>query len=79
MMKKGFLEKQISKLEKFKGEGYTEVCIACRIVYKQVPTQHYEDGHGGRDLEMCSCGSDLFNSIDKTISGLSEKLKNYKG
>lgn len=35
-------------------------CLGCNTAYKKKPTQDYNDGHGGRDIEMCRCGCDLF-------------------
>ena len=40
--------------------GYICYCAKCNTAYKNVPTEQYEDGHGGRQLEMCRCGCDLF-------------------
>ncbi len=66
-MRKKYLE-QISLLENFKEKGYNSVCLGCNTVYKEKPTEIYEDGHGGRFLEICCrCGSDLFEGIDETI------------
>jgi len=45
-------------------EGYKWYCLKCNTVFKDKPTQNYEDGHGGRLLEMCRCGSDLFDKLD---------------
>ncbi len=69
----GFLVKSINKLKELKEEGYNEVCLSCHTVYKEKPIQNYEDGHGGRELNMCKCGSDLFEGINKTIQKL-EKI-----
>lgn len=43
--------------------GYQIYCLGCSAVYKSTPTEQYEDGHGGRQLEMCRCGSDLFANL----------------
>ena len=51
-------------------EGYNYYCINCKKVYKEVPSEIYEDGHGGRFLTMCSrCGCDIICSLvtDKTV------------
>jgi hypothetical protein len=48
-------------------EGYIWFCLGCNKAYKQKPTEQYEDGHGGRRLEMCSCGCDLFARLDEKI------------
>lgn len=49
--------------EQAKEEGYVWFCLACHKIYKEKRTEQYEDGHGGRKLEMCSCGCDLFDKL----------------
>ena len=44
-------------------KGYLYYCVACSKVYKMLPTEQYEDGHGGRQLSMCRCGCDLFANL----------------
>ena len=44
-------------------KGYEVYCIGCSKVYRMPPTEQYEDGHGGRQLPMCGCGSDLFAKL----------------
>ena len=44
-------------------KGYRIYCLGCGTVYKQAPTLEYEDGHGGRMINMCPCGSDLFTNL----------------
>lgn len=39
---------------------YNWICMRCDKKYVTKPGYEYEDGHGGRWIEMCSCGSDLF-------------------
>ena len=46
-------------------EGYKYYCLNCKRAFKEKPTQPYEDGHGGRMIEMCRCGSDLFGSFEE--------------
>lgn len=41
-------------------KGFRVYCLDCFTVYRTIPTRQYEDGHGGRQLEMCRCGCDLF-------------------
>lgn len=53
----------MSTLREVYDQGYRRVCIACRKVFKEAPTEWYEDGHGGRHLEMCRCGCDLIGYI----------------
>lgn len=43
--------------------GLLYFCANCRLTYKEVPTEDYEDGHGGRLLTMCRCGCDLIVSL----------------
>lgn len=44
-------------------KGYRFYCPGCSRPYRELPTQQYEDGHGGRQLAMCRCGSDLFANL----------------
>ena len=50
-------------------EGYKYYCINCNTVYKHLPTEDYEDGHGGRLLTMCRCGCDIIADLktDETV------------
>lgn len=49
-------------------KGYQVYCLECNTVYRTPPTEQYEDGHDGRRLEMCRCGSDLFGSLISSIA-----------
>ncbi len=41
-------------------EGYKYGCINCNTTFKEIPTQPYEDGHGGSERICClHCGEDL--------------------
>lgn len=53
-------------------EGYRRVCIGCNTVFKPdcVRREMYEDGHGGRLIEMCRCGCDLIGHIVEADSKL---------
>ena len=55
----------MSTLREVYDEGYRRACIACHKVFKpeRVRTELYEDGHEGRQLEMCRCGCDLIGYI----------------
>jgi len=48
-------------------DGYRWQCLVCGLVYKNKPQEDYEDGHGGRSINMCHCGNDLFGEL-KDIS-----------
>lgn len=63
-------EETKKRFEELKTNGANYVCLGCKRVYANKPTQWQEDGHGGGDLEMCSCGSDLFDSIGSFIEKL---------
>lgn len=54
-----------------KGSKY--YCANCKRTFKEVPTEQYEDGHGGRLLTMCRCGCDLICSL------LNDKLVDESG
>ncbi len=60
-------EKRKEKIRILIEEGYRWKCLGCGGVYKDRPEQMYEDGHGGRYIDMCQCGSDLFIEL-KDIS-----------
>lgn len=44
-------------------------CLRCGRIYKEPPIVTYADGHGGRLLEMCGCGSDLFVKVAEAAGG----------
>jgi len=44
-------------------DGYLFYCLGCATAYKKIPQEWYEDGHGGRYIDMCRCGSDLFANM----------------
>ena len=44
-------------------KGLLYFCSGCSTCYKEVPTEDYEDGHGGRLLTTCRCGCDLIVSL----------------
>jgi len=45
--------------------GWVVYCLECSCLYKEVPSQQYEDGHDGHQLESCRrCGCDLFARLD---------------
>jgi hypothetical protein len=43
--------------------GAKYYCVNCKTTFREVPTEVYEDGHGGRLLTMCRCGCDIICSI----------------
>jgi len=49
--------------EEVVADGFRFYCMACSRVFRELPTEHYEDGHGGRQLAMCRCGCDLFANL----------------
>jgi hypothetical protein len=45
-------------------EGYKYYCMECSTVFKDAPTEEYEDGHGGRNIIICRrCGCDLICNL----------------
>lgn len=66
-------EATIENLEGLRREGANYICLGCRRVYVEKPLEWYEDGHGGRNIKMCSCGSDLFETIYEFIKNLLRK------
>ena len=69
-------DKTLDNFKKFKEQGAKYVCLGCNKPYETKRTEPYEDGHGGRMLEMCVCGSDLFEEITHFIERHEEKIKN---
>jgi len=72
------LENNLKKLEGWKKEGYMHVCLGCHTVYKEKRQELYEDGHGGRYIDMCRCGCDLFDTIEGTIEAIKSKIYKMK-
>jgi len=69
----GQLENAIEGLEQLKKEGYKTMCLMCRRVYRENPSEEYATGHGARLLEICKCSCDMFITIEEKI----DSLKNY--
>jgi len=69
------LQNNLRKLEQWEKEGYQWVCFGCNTVYKQKPQELYENGHGGRFIDMCRCGSDLFGEIDYVIGLVKRQIR----
>lgn len=63
----------IENLQELKEKGAKYVCFGCNQVYANKPTELYDDGACFRSLDMCSCGSDLFDGIDSFINRLQNK------
>jgi hypothetical protein len=52
------------------GKGYRYYCMVCNTVYKKIPRENYETGHGGRMRLCCKkCGDNLICSLadDKLV------------
>jgi len=48
--------------------GLKYYCMQCKSCFKEIPTEMYEDGHGGRYITMCKCGCDLIcNLVDDKL------------
>lgn len=61
-------QQQLDSLVKFKKAGKKWVCMGCHGVSVKKRGEWYEDGHNGRYIDMCRCGSDLFEAIEDTIA-----------
>ena len=59
--------------EEIMKEGSVYYCLHCHSAYKKVPTEWYEDGHGGRHITMCNCGCDLIALLSN------DELVNWDG
>lgn len=54
----------MAKRQEVIAEGYKYYCLNCNKVFKDLPYQPYEDGHGCRQVPFCSCSSDLFATLE---------------
>jgi hypothetical protein len=72
------LSSNLKKLEDLKKEGYKYVCMGCNTVYKEKPERWYEDGHGGRYIDMCRCDCDLFGTVDGIMNIIKEQISKLK-
>lgn len=68
------VEKTLKNLEKLKEKGAKYVCLNCTKVYQKIREELYEDGHGGRMIQMCTCGSDLFEDISSFLDFHNRKI-----
>lgn len=59
-------EERQKKIKELMAEGYQWRCLKCNRVYKEKRVELFEDGHGGRSLDMCRCGCDLFQKLAET-------------
>lgn len=59
-------EERQKKIKELMTQGYQWRCLKCNTVYKEKRVELYEDGHGGRSLDMCRCGCDLFQKLSET-------------
>lgn len=59
-------EARQQRIKELMGEGYRWRCLKCNTVYKEKRVELFEDGHGGRSLDMCRCGCDLFQKLSET-------------
>lgn len=74
------VEKTLKNLKKLREKGAKHVCLNCTKVYQKKREEVYENGHGGRLLEMCTCGSHLFQDINSFLDSQTKrtikKIKN---
>jgi hypothetical protein len=64
----------IKNFKKFEQLGAKYVCLQCKTPYQNKPKQPYKNGHGGRMLEMCGCGSGLFDDIDSFLINMEKEV-----
>jgi hypothetical protein len=57
-------EKMQQKVKELIEQGYRYRCLGCNRIYKQPRQETYENGHGGRTIDMCVCGCDLFQKLE---------------
>lgn len=58
-------KKRKEEIKKLLEKGYLFRCLSCNTVYKEKKQEFYNDGHGGRYIDMCSCGCDLFQPLEE--------------
>ena len=71
-------EARQQRIKELMAEGYQWRCLKCNTVFKEKRVELFEDGHGGRSLEMCRCGCDLFQKLSETTC-LNVKVKPVDG
>jgi len=71
-------EERQQKIKELIEQGYRYRCIKCNTAFKEKRQEFYEDGHGGRFIDMCRCGCDLFQRLDE-ISYLRVEVKPVDG
>lgn len=54
--------------------GY--ICVACNTAYENLPKADYEYGHGGRELNICRCGSDMIIPAIKLLDNCHRIISN---
>lgn len=67
-------EKRQKKIKDLLAQGFVSRCMGCGQFFKKVRREFYEDGHSGRFINMCSCGSDLFQKL-KEVPCLNVKVE----
>lgn len=71
-------EAEQQKIKELIEQGYKYRCLDCNTVFKELRQELYEDGHGGRFIDMCRCGCDLFQKLEET-SCLRREVKPVDG
>jgi len=68
---KSEVNKKPKTIEDFYAKGFRRVCLSCNTLFEpdKVRKEDYDDGHGGRPIEMCKCGCDLIGHIIKNEDG----------
>jgi len=69
------VDETLKHIEKLGKNGGKNICLGCHKVYENIPKQNYEDGHGGRMIDMCGCGSDLFEKLESFLESYKCKSK----
>lgn len=69
-------KRQIAELM---AQGFGYVCLDCHTVYKSPPQESgCSGGHGVQSMDMCRCGSDIFEKLEK-VSCLKVVVKPVRG
>ena len=56
---------KVRQIAELAAQGFSHVCLGCHKVYKSPPQESgCSGGHGFQSMDMCRCGSDLFEKLE---------------
>lgn len=63
----------LKNIGRLMGLGGKHICLGCHKIYEKIREERYEDGHNGRMLQICTCGSDLFEKIGDFLARMKKR------